>query len=212
MTSGQEYIWYASYGSNLSEERFLCYIKGGQPIGASRDYPGSRDKTLPIKKEKIYINHELYFAKKSRTWENSGVCFLKTTSDPKKKTLGRMYLVTKVQFIDIVQQETNSVSSLTINFNKAIKVGSLIFKENSYYGNLIYLGSQNNSPIFTFTNQENIENTNKPCENYLKTIVKGIKETYALTTPEIVRYFISISGISDNYKTDELTKIIDSVK
>lgn len=24
------YVWYASYGSNLLEERFMCYVKGGK--------------------------------------------------------------------------------------------------------------------------------------------------------------------------------------
>ena len=27
---GQQMVWYASYGSNMWTERFLCYIQGGK--------------------------------------------------------------------------------------------------------------------------------------------------------------------------------------
>jgi hypothetical protein len=26
MANGEEFIWYASYGSNILEERFLCFL------------------------------------------------------------------------------------------------------------------------------------------------------------------------------------------
>lgn len=208
MKQKQDYIWYASYGSNILEERFLCYIKGGQPLGTTKTYLGCTDKSLPIYKEEIYINSELYFAKQSKTWGKGGVCFIKTNFDPHVQTLGRMYLITKQQFTDVVKQETTNENNLTINFENAISKGSLIFNEGSWYGNLIYLGTQNDFPIFTFTNQENIGETNKPSENYLRTITKGIQETYNLSTAEIVNYFISKSGIINNFTKEQLTKIV----
>lgn len=209
MTQTQDYIWYASYGSNILEERFLYYIKGGQPIGATKNYSGCTDKSLPIDKEEIYINSELYFAKKSKTWNKGGVCFIKTNFDPQVQTLGRMYLITKQQFIDVVRQETANENNLNIDFERAISEGSLIFNDGSWYGNLIYLGTQNNLPIFTFTNQDNIDEANKPNENYLRTIVKGIQETYNLSTTEIVDYFILKSGIANNFTREQLTKIVE---
>ena len=54
-------VWYIGYGSNLSKERFLCYITGGQPIGNAKSYEGCRDKTLPISDKSIIINNDLYF-------------------------------------------------------------------------------------------------------------------------------------------------------
>jgi hypothetical protein len=30
--NSQDQIWYACYGSNILQERFLCYIQGGDPM------------------------------------------------------------------------------------------------------------------------------------------------------------------------------------
>ncbi len=40
-------IWYVAYGSNLAMGRFRCYLSGGRPDGASREYPGCGDTTSP---------------------------------------------------------------------------------------------------------------------------------------------------------------------
>ena len=205
-----KHIWYASYGSNLLEERFLCYIRGGQPVGSKKNYDGCRNKSLPIDKEEFYITSELYFAKKSDTWQNGGVAFIKTNFEPQKSTLGRMYLITPEQFIDVVKQETNSSDSLNIDFQKAITDGSLVFKEQSWYGNLIYLGTQYDYPIFTFTNKTNLTPTNRPSAQYLKTIIKGIQETFCnFNTFDILDYLFSKEGIKDNYSRDELIDLIE---
>lgn len=103
MTDTSNQIWYASYCSNLLAERFHCYIRGGCPKGSNKTYQGCRDKTLPIDNEEVYINSELYFAMKSSTWDNGGVGFIKVDFNPKPVTLGRMYLITKEQFIDVVK-------------------------------------------------------------------------------------------------------------
>lgn len=210
MADTQDYIWYASYGSNILEERFLCYIRGGQPLGSVKNYHGCTDKSLPIGKEEIYINSELYFAKKSKSWDNGGVCFIEINFSPTSKTLGRMYLITKAQFIDIVRQETDNKGTLIIDFERAINDGSLVFNPGSWYGKIIYLGTQNNYPIFTFTNENNIQKVNQPNEKYLKTIIRGIQETYDLSVAEITEYFVSKKGIEGNIAIGELTKIIES--
>lgn len=211
MTQEKKYIWYASYGSNLWEERFLCYIRGGQPEGAAKSYPGCKDKTLPMDKEEIYICSEMYFAKSSGNWDNGGVAFIKTNFDKRQQTLGRMYLITNEQFIDVVKQETNFTGELIIDFDRAISDGSLVFREGSWYGNIIFLGNRNDHPIFTFTHQENISPTTKPSNKYLRTIVKGIHETYDhLSTPEIVDYLISKQGVAGNNSREDLVKLVES--
>lgn len=210
MSQKEQYIWYASYGSNILEERFLCYIQGGQPKGSLKTYTGCTDKSLPIDKEEIYINSELYFAKKSKSWDNGGVGFIKTNFDTRHQTLARMYLITKEQFIDIVKQETDNKEELVINFDQALTDGSLVFKEGSWYGNLIYIGTQHEYPIFTFTNQDNITPTTRPNENYLRTIIKGIQETYDhLNSDEIVDYLITKQGIENNYSREDLVKLFE---
>lgn len=210
MSQEKEHIWYASYGSNLWEARFLCYIRGGQPKGAAKSYLGCSDKTLPIDSEEIYISSEMYFAKSSGNWDNGGVAFIKTDFDEQQQTLGRMYLITKEQFIDVVKQETDFKGDLTIDFDRAISEGFLVFREGSWYGNIIFLGNQNGAPIFTFTHQSNISSKTKPSDKYLTTIVRGIHETYNhLNTDEIVEYLISKQGVTDNYSREDLKKIVE---
>src|SRR5579859_2057184 len=195
-----KYVWYASYGSNILEERFLCYIQGGQPDGSAKTYNGCNDKSLPVDSEEIYICSELYFAKKSKSWDNGGVGFIRIDFEPQRQTLGRMYLITREQFVDVVRQETNNKELPSIDFEKAIANGSFVYSELSWYGNLIYLGIREEFPIFTFTNHENIAQINKPSKNYLRTIIRGIKESYThLSNEEIVTYLISKQGVEDNY-------------
>lgn len=212
MRQEKEHIWYASYGSNLLEDRFLCYIQGGKPEGSVKSYSGCKDKTLPAQNEEILINAEMYFAKNSKNWENGGVAFIQTNFNEGMQTLGRMYLITIEQFIDVIKQEIDFEGEITIDFDKTIKDGSLVFKEGSWYGNIIYLGNHNDTPIFTFTHQVNISTITKPSVKYLNTIIRGIHETYSrLNTTEIVDYLISKPGIASNYSKLDLEKLVKSL-
>jgi len=182
-------IWYASYGSNLLEERFHCYIRGGQPNGSSKMYSGCTNKSLPTDNKPISIHHELYFANKSKSWNGSGVGFIKTEFDESKITLGRMYLITIEQFIEVVKQENNIDGDIAIDFNHAQKFGSVVFKDKSWYGNLLYLGQDVGYPIFTFTHQRNLtDKLNPPNSEYLSMIIRGLKETYNMSDLEIQTY------------------------
>lgn len=68
-----KYVWYASYGSNLLEERFLCYIRGGQPAGSTESEPGARDPSLPLRSIQFSMPYPLYFAKERTKWGKGGV-------------------------------------------------------------------------------------------------------------------------------------------
>ncbi|MGD9992214.1 MAG: hypothetical protein AB7S69_02850 [Salinivirgaceae bacterium] len=201
-------VWYVGFGSNISENRFLCYIRGGQPEGSYKNYEGCRDKNNPKKVKPITINNELYFAKSSRPWQNGGVGFVKINENNEKKTFAKMYLVTKQQLEDVAKQETDSANYLKIDFNEAIMKGHSIFKSPSWYGNLIYLGREKGYPIFTLTNETNLTTSTKPSREYLQLIIKGLQETHNLTDEEIVRYFIDKNGIHGNYAESEIRELI----
>lgn len=85
----KNYVWYACYGSNLLKERFMLYIKE------------CNDKTEPSCEKPIIIHHDLYFANSSSRWENKGVAFIKPEKNEKVATLGRMYIITEEQFLEI---------------------------------------------------------------------------------------------------------------
>jgi hypothetical protein len=206
----EEKVWYACYGSNLLEERFLCYIKGGKPPGAQTNYEGCLDKTLPTEYEEFYICSELYFAQNSKTWDNGGVAFIRTNFESNASTFGKIYLITKGQLIDIAKQETNTKKELFLNFDKAIENGNYIFKKPSWYGNLMYLGEQNNLPIFTLTNENEVQTEVKPNEKYIKTIIDGLKQTHNLDNKTIFEYLNGKLGISGNYSDEELMDIIST--
>ncbi len=192
-------IWYACYGSNLLRSRFMCYIEGGQPEGGAKIYRGCTNPTPPVNTKPIILPYELYFSQRSDIWENKGVAFIKSQRNENAKTLGRMYLITKQQFVEIVRVENNlhpREDYLTIDFEQVINNGeSVLFP--SWYGRIIYIGEDDGRPIFTFTagwGDDEIE-PNPPGEKYLEIIVKGIKETYDLPDDEIIHYLRNTIGI-----------------
>lgn len=201
-------VWYASYGSNILEERFLCYIIGGRPHGAHTEYSGCRDKRLPSDNEEISINSELYFARESKTWDSGGVAFIRNTFNIKSKTLGRMYLITMGQFLDVIKQENNIHGNFKIDFDYATTNGSFVFRESSWYGKIIYLGVQRDIPIFTFTHHVDLHESTRPSERYLVTIIRGIYQTYNLTAQDIVDYLVVKAGINGKYSQDELKALV----
>lgn len=208
MKQNNDLVWYASYGSNINMDRFLCYIRGGTPKGSDKNYSGAKDKTLPQSNMEITIPAEIYFANSSSTWQNGGVAFLKNLPSNSAKTLGRIYLITKEQFVDVLRQETNR-DEMPLDFDRAL-VENYVFIERSWYGRILFLGEQDGHPIFTFTNKRNLL-PNKPSQAYLKTIIEGLKDLYNLSNDEIVSYFLEKPGISTSYQRLELEQLVKSL-
>ena len=74
-------VWYVKYGSNLSEQHFLCYIQGGTPCFGKKHNISFTDKTLPKDNRPITIHYSLYFAlprsnKETTNWGHGGVTFI----------------------------------------------------------------------------------------------------------------------------------------
>jgi len=82
-------VWYACYGSNLSQVRFMKYVND------------CADKTEPKESRPFEIHHQLYFANSSPQWDDQGVAFLNPRMDERVVTLGRVYLMTREQFEEI---------------------------------------------------------------------------------------------------------------
>jgi len=147
-------IWYASYGSNLLEERFMCYIKGGTYQGNGKAYRGCTDHTPPSDSKRINIPFERYYAEHSSSWEEMGVAFI--DAEKTGETIGRMYLITDEQYKDVQEQEGSR-----------------------WYGHEVQLGRYDNIPVVTFTSFVRRHET-QPSEAYLKTISDGESETKGL--------------------------------
>ncbi len=202
-----DYIWYASYGSNLNLDRFMCYIVGGKPKNSTKVEEGCTDKTPPKDDRPHKIKHALYFARHSKKWNNGGSCILSVKYDENKTTLGRKFLITVDQFLDIVSQN-NGVDDIKIDFEEVMKLGSKSIN-NSLSGNILYLGDEDGAPIFTFTSHFDETEFVKPDILYLATIGSGVKETFKYTTEQVTDYFMGLDGIKQNYERQELLKMLE---
>lgn len=162
-----DYVWYASYGSNLLYERFITYIMGGECKFNGVNYAGCRNKSLPKDSRPITIPYKMYYGSKSSSWGNAGVSFLDMENTT--QALGRMYLVTKEQFEDISRQEGTG---------------------ENWYNQSISLGEQNGIEIFTFTNKIRRE-YNNPSNKYLAIVKMGLKETYPdMSDFDVMKYLV----------------------
>ncbi|GGF28025.1 hypothetical protein [Echinicola rosea] len=207
-----KYLWYASYGSNLLEERFLCYIRGGKPLGATKTYQGCVDKSVPTEKKGIEIPYRLYFAKNAKIWHGGGVAFIHREKSGSERTLACMYRITHEQFYDVVKQENGLPQRPEIDLEQVIAQGNMVLGAAGWYDHLLYLGKQDGEPIFTFTAKQLFQPYVEPHESYLGTIIRGIKVVHALTDEEIFDYLAVKAGIENAPVQADLKKLISSSK
>jgi len=206
-----EYFWYAGYGSNLDRSRFYHYIKGGVFKVTGRRHTGCQDHSLPKMESTCSINHEIYFAKKSPSWENKAVAFITTGKNKKYATKCVLYLITREQFIDVLIQENGSkppMPGIAPNF-EAAKRGeeTMVGKANEFkwYGRLLYLGEHDGYPIYSFTSKvqdEFIEIAN-PGAKYLQLIGIGLMENFEMSKTDAAAYLMQLRGVANSQWTIE---------
>jgi hypothetical protein len=202
-------LWYAAYGSNVNRERFLEYIHGGKSAFNGQTYSGCRDKREPIRDYAMMINRELYFAKNSDPW-GGAVAFVLPESS-KSQTLGRAYLISEEQFVDIAAQENarrigekdfgfsyqyaeKSPESYLNATNPSVPLGG----GKLWYGRVLRLGTRESWPIFTLTAEwAGYQDINAPGRTYLRTVASGIRQLGRISPKSLVEYFITKAGIKD---------------
>lgn len=162
-----DYVWYASYGSNMLYERFLTFITGGNCKFNGVDYKGCRNTLIPKDSRPITIPYNMYYGNKSSIWGNEGVSFLDIESYG--QALGRMHLVTGEQFEDILSQQERG---------------------ENWYNQSVSLGEYNGIEIITFTNKSTRQYQN-PSDKYLEVLKMGLKETYPnMSDFDIMKYLV----------------------
>ncbi|KAJ3673101.1 hypothetical protein LUZ60_006475 [Juncus effusus] len=207
------YVWYATYGSNLSKPRLLCYILGGKVEGMSKEGHGSCDKTLPKEIKWKTVPHKLFFGRSyTRFWGEGGVAFLHplTINNTDEKSYVCMYKITLEQFNDVLFQENVHLfehygkeeyflSPLVdlkdidlVSKNKSLNLEA--FKNG--YPNVLYLGTEDDIPILTMTcSVSDIQEYKSgkfpmapPAKKYVNVLIKGLVEGGQLTEEEAVDY------------------------
>ncbi|GAA0149502.1 histone modifying enzyme [Lithospermum erythrorhizon] len=198
-------IWYAAYGSNMSKDRFLCYVQGGQAEGMRIPYAGSADKSPPKDILWMTFPHRLFFGRDfSATWGPGGVAFLHPESNIQEKSYLCLYRITLEQFNDVCLQEnamdidTSSplfdlTSLQSIESKKQVSVETGIKR---WYDNVVYLGKEKDVPILTMTcSLSDVDGYKSgklpiyaPCKGYADTLVRGLVQGGKLSEEEAVSY------------------------
>lgn len=202
-----EYVWYASYGSNLHHDRFLCYIEGGTPEGSEKTEIGCTDPTNPVKSEKEMLPYPLYFAKQSQRWQNEGVAFIGTKPIANTETYSRKYLITKEQFLEVVQQENNGID-VSLDLKQVMANGSHTFDPSAWYGVVVYTGMFDGYPVFTFTSPAVAQSEHRPPSvPYLTMIIRGLLAM--MPAEKVLDYLSNNQDIALRYSKDDLWQIIE---
>lgn len=209
LTLSSVYVWYASYGSNMWNPRFLCYIEGGQVEGMANRCYGSEDKTPPQGIQWKVVPHRMFFGRSySKTWGSGGVAFLHPNHSDKSEAHACLYKITLAQFNDLLLQE-NTMNCGTehplvdLSTIDAIRNGNSILEliKDSWYGTIVYLGMEEGLPILTFTcsmcDVEKFKHgqlpLSPPSSRYANILVQGLIQGKVLSQDDAMDYIRAAS-------------------
>lgn len=197
-------VWYAGYGSNLSYERFICYLKGGVYSPTQRMHSGCSNKNEPIKTESSELPYPLFFARYSASWKG-GVAFIDSYAKNELNVPSRLYLITTHQLLEIWMQENEWTELPEIDWNKLYESGS-IDQPTGWYNRLLLIGDKTDYPIITFTGSEQKAAIQPPSETYLRVIIDGLKETVGPNWKLHLEKYASAPGCIGIYSKEQMLK------
>jgi histone deacetylase 4/5 len=189
------FVWYACYGSNLLEERFNCYLRGGRVNGMSRNCIGARDTRPASCSLVMWMPYRVFFAyAREMIWGCGGSAMLDVRPDDEYMCCMRLYKVTLQQFNDVIAQENNLLPPLPsgnwltcdqLTHLQSQEPGSLRLQfENGDYPAVAYLGDHDGAAIVTFTCLTDTVRkflseelpADPPPQNYLLVLRRGLQE------------------------------------
>ncbi|KAJ4872002.1 Histone deacetylase 5 [Raphanus sativus] len=198
-------VWYASFGSNMWKQRFLCYIEGGQVEGMTKPCVGSMDKSPPKGITWGLYPNRLFFGREStNVWGQGGVAFLNPLTNLTDQTHMCLYRITLEQFNDVLFQE----NGLNVDFDSPIfDLTALKLVENNgstpleadlapWYGNVVCMGREGDIPILTMTCTLSLVEKftsgeiplRPPAKAYANTFIRGLVEGGIFSEEEAEAY------------------------
>lgn len=202
-------IWYASYGSNMWKDRFMCYLQGGQVETMKTKCLGSRNKAPPMDTSWMQVGNQMFFGHSyTRAWGHGGVAFLEVKPTAGVSTHIRLYKIMLDQFNDIFLQENHILDYdrelIKPHFVQALgqkpssSVSVTLVKE-SWYGTILHLGEKDGVPILTFTcSPEDLHRFHSgllplcsPSEAYQEAVARGLMEDLGLSKDTALSYVLS---------------------
>jgi len=198
-------VWYASYGSNVSRDRFLTYLRGGSPHGARRTYPGARDRSDPSDDRAFTMPGRLRFGWESPTW-GGGIAFYDAAAQG--TVLARAYLLTHEQFVDVAAQEMHREPGADLDLTQVLEhrrhdAGP------GRYESLHLVGELDRMPVVTFTAPDpSVLGTNAPAPAYLATIAAGLQDAHGLDDDGVVDYLLGCAGVTPEWTAHDLYAVV----
>lgn len=191
-------VWYVAYGSNLSVERFACYLAGGRPPGARRTYEGCRDPSPPRRTAAVWLPGRLLFGGVSGAW-GGGMAFY--DPDGEGRVAARGYLVTLAQFGDILAQESRRPAGTPYSLGRA--VDGRLPALGGAYDTVLHLGDADGAPRLALA-ATTTPAVRAPAAAYLRTILAGLADGFGLTEGERVDYLLEATGVRPQWDRDAL--------
>jgi hypothetical protein len=193
-------VFYAAYGSNLSAERFACYIAGGTAPGARRALPGARDRRQPESWRALRVPGRLYFSGHSQTWGGAPAFFEPTVpaEHPGAEVFARAWRLGWDQLEDVMAQESGRHPTALDVEPGAVVEGFSVRAGPGRYDRLVCLGTLEGLPVLTCTAVGLPEAVTPaaPSLEYLAHIIIGLREAFDLDDPAIVDYLGCAAGAS----------------
>lgn len=195
-------LWYAAYGSNMSAERLHCYLAGGRPPGATRTYPGARDRSLPREQRPVELEGSVYFAWESPTW-GGGVAFYDPAAPG--RSVGTAYRMSLGQFSDLSHQEMHREPGSDLVLDALWDSGAHLLGPGRYES-LHVVGSLDDLPVVTFTASAAMAEVElrAPAGPYLATMARGLVQTHGWDVETVVAYLLARPGMDGTWDADSV--------
>ena len=194
-------VWYASYGSNCSQSRFLTYLRGGRPSGSDREQHGARDSSDPLGDGPVEFTHSVCFAGHSPRW-GGAPAFLEHRLSEGPGALGRRYLITVDQFADVLAQESRrAFDSVELPEFDSLTPGERVIIGRGPYDALVPLEPIGGVSCVSFTSPAapELRVPRPPSGPYLRTIVTGLAATHPLDKEVIAQRICRAAGVQPTW-------------
>ncbi|MEP7369540.1 MAG: histone deacetylase [Dermatophilaceae bacterium] len=199
---GPALVWYVSYGSNMCAGRLAAYLQGGRPPGASRTYPGARDRQPPRADVAVWLPGGIYFAGQSSVWTGGTASY-----DPSLpgRAPARAYLLTLGQFSDVAAQEMHAAPGADLDLAEVLAAGRAGVGPGRYQ-TLLCAGNRGGYPLLTFTCPTALAaaETTRPAAAYLRMLAAGLAEAHGWSMAQIVGYLFALPGVVGGWTPEML--------
>lgn len=205
---GDELVWYAAYGSNLSRERFDLYRLGGTHPGGGRVYPGFRDDRPPVRVEPLTLDGLLYFATRSPVWGGGRAFF---DPDAAGRTAARGYLLRRTQFADLVAQEMYREPGAEPPEALAAAVAARRTRLGpGRYETLVRAGELDGRPVLTFTAPWGHLEVDwlAPSAGYLRSLGTGLRDAHGWDAARTAGYLCDAPGVAEAWMADGIAALL----